>query len=106
LLTAIYNTAILDDRIVTNPCRVKGGGTDQVTDPRIPNIDQVAALTQSMPAPYRAAVLLAAWGTLRRGEVLGLNRDDVDLVAGAVRVQRSLHEFHDGTLELGPTKSG
>jgi integrase len=106
LLKAIFNTAILDDLIVKNPCRVKGGGTDRVTDRRIPNVDQVAALTKSMPEQYRAAVLLAAWGTLRRGEVLGLNRDDVDLRSGTVRVERSLHEFYDGTLQLGPTKNG
>ena len=106
LLKAIFNTAILDDLILKNPCRVKGGGTDRVTDRRIPNVDQVAALIQSMPEQYQAAVTLAAWGTLRRGEVLGLNRNDVDLVAGTVRVERSLHEFRDGTLELGPTKNG
>src|SRR3984885_12367337 len=106
LLKAIFNTAILDDLLVKNPCRVKGGGTDRVIERRIPNIDQVAALTQSMPEQYRAAVALAAWGTLRRGEVLGLNRSDVDLRAGTVRVERSLHEFYDGRLELGPTKNG
>ena len=54
-----------------------------------------------MPEQYRAAVTLAAWGTLRRGEVLGLNREDIDLQAGTVRVERSLHEFYDGRLELG-----
>ncbi len=106
LLKAIFNTAILDDLIVKNPCRVKGGGADRVTDRRIPNVDQVAALMQSMPEQYRAAVTLAAWGTLRRGEVLGLNREDVDLRTGTVLVERSLHEFYDGTLELGPTKNG
>jgi integrase len=106
LLKAIFNTAIIDDLIAKNPCRVKGGGTDRATDRRIPNVDQVAALTQSMPEQYRAAVTLAAWGTLRRGEVLGLNRDDMDLLAGTVHVERSLHEFRDGTLELGPTKNG
>ena len=46
------------------------------------------------------------WGTLRRGEVLGLNRRDIDIAAGSVPVERSLHEFHDGSLELGPTKNG
>ena len=82
-----------------NPCRVKGGGTDRVTERRIPNLDQVAALAQAMPEHYRAAVTLAAWGTLRRGEVLGLNREDIDLRAGTVRVERSLHEFYDGRLD-------
>ena len=38
--------------------------------------------------------------------MLGLNRRDVDLRAGTVRVERSLHEFYDGSLELGPTKNG
>ena len=106
LLKAIFNTAITDDLILKNPCRVKGGGTDRVTERRIPDVNQVAALTQSMPEQYRAAVIVAAWGTLRRGEVLGLERQDVDLVAGTVRVERTLHEFHDGSLELGPTKNG
>ncbi len=59
-----------------------------------------------MPEQYRAAVIVAAWGTLRRGEVLGLERRDVDLVAGSVRVERTLHEFHDDSLDLGPTKNG
>jgi hypothetical protein len=103
LLKAIFNTAILDDHIVKNPCRVKNGGADRVTNRRIPNVDQVAAPTQSMQS-YRAAVTLAAWGTLRRGDVLGLNRHDIDLRAGTVRVERSPHEFYDGRLELGPTR--
>ena len=47
LLKAIFNTAILDDLLVKNPCRVKGGGTDRVTDRRIPNVDQV----QRSPSP-------------------------------------------------------
>ena len=106
LLKAIFNTAILDDLILKNPCRVKGGGTDRVNDGASPTSTRWRRSTQSMPEQYRAAVTLAAWGTLRRGEVLGLNREDVDLGAGTVRVERSLHEFYDGTLELGPTKNG
>ena len=106
LLKAIFNTAITDDLILKNPCRVKGGGSDRVTERRIPDVNQVAALTQAMPQQYRAAVIVAAWGTLRRGEVLGLERRDVDLVAGTVRVERTLHEFHDGSLDIGPTKNG
>jgi integrase len=104
-LKAIFNTSITDDLILKNPCRVKGGGTDRVTERPIPDVNQVAALTQAMPAQYRAAVIVAAWGTLRRGEVLGLERRDVDL-ASTVRVERTLHEFHDGSLDLGPTKNG
>ncbi len=59
-----------------------------------------------MPAQYRGAVTLAAWGVLRRGELLGLHRNDADLRAGTVRVERSLLEFRDGHLEPGRTKNG
>ena len=50
--------------------------------------------------------MFAAWGTLRRGEVLGSEcRRDLDVVAGSVWVERR-HECHDGSLEIGPTKNG
>ncbi len=50
-----------DDLILKNHCRVKGCGTDRVTERRIPDVNQVAALTQAMPEQYRAAVIVAAW---------------------------------------------
>jgi integrase len=106
VLRAIFNTALQDDLIVKSPCRVKGAGTDRASERRIPTAEQVATLTRAMPEQYRAAVVLAAWGTLRRGEVLGLNRRDIDLEGGSVRIERALHEFHDGSLELGATKNG
>jgi integrase len=106
LLRAIFNTAIQDDLIIKNPCRVKGAGTDKWTERTVPTVEQVAMLTLAMPEQYRAAVVLAAWGTLRRGEVLGLMRKDIDVVACSVRVERALHEYHDGSLEIGSTKNG
>ena len=106
LLRAIFNTAIQDDLIMKNPCRVKGAGTDRSAERTVPTVEQVAMLTLAMPEQYRAAVVFAAWGTLRRGEVLGLMRNDIDVDAGAVRVERTLHEYHDGSLEIGPTKNG
>ena len=35
---------------------------------------RVTRSEKAMPEQYRAAVIVAAWGTLRRGEVLGLER--------------------------------
>jgi integrase len=34
-------------------------------------------------------MMLAAWCQLRRGEVLGLQRGDIDLVNGTVKVERA-----------------
>ena len=59
----------------------------------------------AMPAKLRAAVVLAAWGTLRRGEVLGLRRCDVDVASATVRVERSLGERRNGAVIVGPPKS-
>ena len=40
-----------------------------------------------MPEELRIAVVLAAWCQLRRGEVRGLRRKDVDLVLGVVTIE-------------------
>ena len=42
-------------------------------------LDELAAITEKMPAQYRAAVLLAAWCGLRFGEMAELRRKDIDL---------------------------
>ncbi len=63
-------------------------------------------LAPHLPCPRtRPAVVLAAWGTLRRGEVLGLRRCDVDVTAATVRVERSLGERRNGAVIVGPPKS-
>src|SRR5208282_6424831 len=75
LLRAIFNTAVTDELVARSPCRIRGAGADRSKERQIPTVAQVEALMQAMPAKLRAAVVLAAWGTLRRGEVLGLRRD-------------------------------
>jgi integrase len=105
LLRAIFNTAVTDELVTRNPCRVKGAGADRAKERVIPTVAQVEALMNAMPAQLRAAVVLAAWGTLRRGEVLGLRRGDIDLAAGTVRVERSLGERRNGDVIIGPPKS-
>jgi integrase len=105
LLRAIFNTAVTDELVTRNPCRVKGAGADRAKERAIPTVGQVEVLMNAMPAQLRAAVVLAAWGILRRGEVLGLRRGDIDLEAGTVRVERSLGERRNGDLMIGPPKS-
>ncbi|MDE3087519.1 MAG: site-specific integrase [Acidobacteriota bacterium] len=66
---------------------------------------EVEALTDAISEGLRAAVVLASWGGLRRGEILGLQRRDVNEVAGGVAIERSLHELHTGEVVYGPPKS-
>jgi integrase len=43
---------------------------------------EVAALAEAMPANLQLAVLLACWTSLRRAEILGLRRRDIDVRSG------------------------
>ncbi|MEU6411013.1 site-specific integrase [Microbispora sp. NPDC046933] len=54
---------------------------------------------------FRALVLLAAFASLRWGEVSALRRSDLDLDAGTVRVRAAFVERSTGELVLGAPKS-
>lgn len=105
LLRAIYNTAVRDELVSSSPCRVSGAASDQTPERPMLSVSQVEALEAAMPEQFRASVVLAAWGGLRRGEVLGLQRRDINEVTGCVRVERTLHELHSGEVVYGPPKS-
>jgi integrase len=92
-LRAVLNTALRDGAITKNPCQIPGAGSDRAKERPIATPAQVAALIEAITPRYRAAVLLAAWCGLRRGEVLGLHPADVDLTAGTVTVRRSRVEL-------------
>jgi integrase len=92
-LRAVLNTAVRDGAIVKNPCQIPGAGSDRAKERPVAAPAEVVALVEAITPRYRAAVLLAAWCGLRRGEVLGLRLDDVDLVAGTVTVRRSRVEL-------------
>jgi integrase len=92
-LRAVMNTAVRDGAIVRNPCQISGAGSDRAKERPVASLAEVVALVEAITPRYRAAVLLAAWCGLRRGEVLGLRRSDVDLAAGTVTVRRNRVEL-------------
>ena len=59
---AVLNTAVRENVIAKNPCQIPGAGVPRAKARPIASPDQVVALVEAIPAPYRAAVLLAAWG--------------------------------------------
>ncbi len=93
LLRAVMTTAVRDGAIMKNPCQIPGAGSDRAKERPIASPAQVVALIEAITPRYRAAVLLAAWCGLRRGEVLGLQPTDVDLAAGTVTVRRNRVEL-------------
>ncbi len=55
---------------------------------------QLVALVEAITPPkYRAAILIGGWVGLRRGEIVGLRREDIDLDRGVVHVRTSRLEL-------------
>lgn len=91
LLRTICNTAVADELIAANPCRVRGGGqTKRVRKIRPATLSELETLTNAMPERYKLLVLLAAWCALRFGELAELRRPDVDAADGVVHIRRGV----------------
>jgi integrase len=88
LLKAILTTAVDDQLIKRNPCRIKGAGQEKSSERPTLTVAQVYKLADTIEPRYRALVLLATFGSLRWGEPAGLQRRDLNLDAGTVRVER------------------
>ena len=96
LLRAIFNTAVDDDVISRNPCRVKGAGSHHAPERVPPTFDEVRALTNAMPQKLRLAVVLACAFPVRKSELLGLQRCDINLPQCTISIQRQLAEVAVG----------
>lgn len=105
LLRAILNTAVEDEVIVRNPCVVKGAGVERSAERPTASISELDALTSLVEPRYRALIILAAWCSLRLGELLGLTREDFDLVNGTVRVVGQRQEVKGIRGRVVPPKS-
>ena len=77
-----------------------GAASDRSMERPMMTVANVQALSEAVPNHMRAAVLLAGWGGLRRGEVLALRRKDLDVARGRVRIERAQTELNDGTIEF------
>jgi integrase len=104
LLRAMMSTAVDDELVARNPCRVKGAGVERAPERPLPTGDEVWRLADAIEPRFRALVLTAAFVGLRWGELIGLQRADVDLDARVVHVERQLVEV-DGQLVAGPPKT-
>ncbi len=104
LMREVLGTAVNDGFLAKNPCAVKGAGKEDSPERPTASVAEVAALADALPDHLRIGVTLAAWCQLRRGELLGLERRDVDLLHGTIKVERSANHVKGG-LVLGDPKS-
>lgn len=106
LLRAILMTAVNEDELIRiNPCRVVGADQEKAAERPVLSVPQIFTLAERMPDRFRALILVTTFGCLRWGEAVALQRQDVDLVAGTVRVRQAFVEHRGTGLILGPPKS-
>lgn len=92
LLRAVLATAVDDEAIGRNPCRIKGASVEHTPERPVLTLQESFALADAIAPRYRAMVLLAVFGSLRWGELMGLTRADIDLLNATVHVRRSVAE--------------
>ncbi len=91
LLKAICATAVDEDLIAANPCRLRGAGQARTVKRMRPaTLGELDTITATMPPRLRAMVTLAVWCSLRFGELTELRRRDVDTALGIVHVHRAV----------------
>jgi integrase len=90
-------TAVVDGVILSSPCKVDGAGIERPVERPVATVAEVEALEEAMPEHLRAMVPLAAWCQLRRGEILGLRRRDVDSLHAVIHIEQSRTFTMDGT---------
>jgi integrase len=106
LLRAALNTAVCEDKILPrNPCIVRGADRESADERPVISVAQVFQIAGQVPDRYRVLVLLAAFGSMRWGEVAALRRSDVAGDGSSVRIARAMVELSGRGVVFGPPKS-
>lgn len=107
LMRTIMNTAVADELIDANPCRIVGASrAKRVHKIKPASVDELAALTAAMPENLRLMVTLASWCALRFGETIELRRRDIDLIADVIHIERAaIRTRNGGEFEITTPKS-
>ena len=106
LLRTIFGSAITEELLDANPCRIVGAGrAKRVHRIRPASVAELGELTAAMPEPLRLMVTLASWCALRFGECVELRRGDIDLSDEVIRIRRGAVRAKGGTYTITTPKS-
>ncbi|WP_375387914.1 tyrosine-type recombinase/integrase [uncultured Amnibacterium sp.] len=104
-LRAVMSTAVGDRKIAANPCTIVGAGIAEQHERPLLSVTDYGAVVEAHREHVRPALHTMFGAHLRLGELLGLQRGDVDLAAGTIRVERQVVTV-DGTTRTTAPKSG
>ena len=99
--------------ISSNPCDIERASSYKPSEPLTPNSKQVETMLEEAREPFKTFFAIAAWGGLRRGEILELRRKDVEKIEHegdtfiALNIRRSvLWQGPDALVRPPKTSSG
>ncbi|MFJ6460006.1 tyrosine-type recombinase/integrase [Streptomyces sp. NPDC091387] len=106
-VSALFNAAVDDKVLKSNPCHVQSVKAPVPEDRLIVpwSQERVLAVRDGLPARYAATVDAGGGCGLRQGEVFGLAKSNVDFATGWVHVRQQIKRV-GGTLVFAPPKRG
>jgi len=105
LLHAIFTTAVDDQLVRRNPCRIGAGGKEESPERQTISLPVVFEIATVIPVRYRVLVLLATFTSLRWGELVALRRHHIDLAACEIRIVETTAQLDTGALQPETPKS-
>jgi integrase len=99
-LRVIFRRAVEDGDLVVNPCAHVRLPAVRGRRERIASPEEAQRLLAALPERDRTIWATALYAGLRRGELMALRWDDIDLAAGVIRVERSYDD--KGRVEIEP----
>jgi integrase len=104
-LAGIMSAAVRAEVLLDSPCRVRGAGKNVAKEREHFPHDDFLRVVDAMPDNLRPVLLVAMGAHLRVGELLGLNRGDLDAETGKLTVERQTQQVRGGLL-IRETKTG
>lgn len=104
-LRSLFNEAVRDEVVSTNPVRHLRLPRQPRVMVRPPTVAQVSALRLALPERQRTLVDLAAGTGMRQGECLGLTQDRIDFDSLTITVDRQLAQPPIPGSLFGPPKT-
>jgi integrase len=102
LLRAVLNTAVGDGLLSSNPCQIKGASDPKTAERPYMSQSQAARLIDALPPYLRIPGTITVLCHLRLGELLGLQRRDVDVSTGVLHVRRAVVRTKAGPITKAP----
>jgi integrase len=96
IMSALFSHAIRWEWTDTNPITKVRQSAKRIKTPDVLAPGEIAALLVELPEPLRTAIELDAFTGLRRGELIGLQWQDVDFESLVIHVRRSVVMMVEG----------